>query len=89
VTGNGGAEQVDPLLELFLRMRRVLAPWGIRIDREHLDLWRDMAKHQQGPIRWAERGQTEAVEELVALLRTLSGIEGAADAASQDGRRTA
>lgn len=88
MTGNGGAEQVDPLLDLWFRMRRVLAPWGVRVDREHLDLWRDQAKHGQGPIRWAERGQPAAVEELIALLRTLTGTEGEAGAAQQDGQRT-
>lgn len=71
-----GAEQVDPLLELWLRMRRTLAPFAIRVDREHLDLWRDQAAHGYGPLRAAERGQTEAVEELVSLLRLLTGTEG-------------
>ena len=77
-----GAEDPDPLLELWLRMRRVLAPWGARVEREHLDLWRDQAKHGHGPIRWAERGQAEAVEELIALLRLLTGT---GDAAGREG----
>ena len=64
-----GAGQSDPLRELWLRTRGVLAPFGIQVDGEHLALWRDQAKHGQGPLRWAERGQREAVEELVALLR--------------------
>ena len=76
-----GPIEVDPLHELWLRMRRVLAPWGVRVDREHLDLWRDQAKHGQGPIRWAERGDTAAVEELIGLLRLLTGTEDAADGA--------
>lgn len=74
MSGNG-AEQLDPLHELWLRARRVLAPWGIRVDREHLDLWRDQARHGHGPLRSAERGQTEAVEELIALLRLLTGTQ--------------
>lgn len=72
-----GAEQVDPLHELWLRMRRVLAPWGVRVDREHLDLWRDQAVHGQGPIRAAENGRAQGVDELIALLRLLTGTEGA------------
>ena len=72
---NGNGDELDPLLELWLRMRRALAPWGIRVDREHLDLWRDTTAHGHGPLRAAERGDTRAVEELIALLRLLSGTE--------------
>jgi len=79
-----GAPELDPLHELWLRMRRTLAPWGVRIDREHLDLWRDQARHNQGPIRAAERGQAEAVEELIALLRLLTGTEDAPQAGKGD-----
>lgn len=71
---NGPAE-LDPLHELWLRMRRALAPWGVRIDAEHLSLWRDQATHGQGPIHAAERGQTQNVEELIALLRLLTGTD--------------
>lgn len=74
MTDNGN-EQLEPIHELWLRARRVLAPWGIRVDREHLDLWRDQARHGHGPLRSAERGQVEAVEELITLPRLLSGIE--------------
>lgn len=70
-----GPSELDPLHELWLRMRRALAPWGVRIDAEHLSLWRDQAAHGQGPIRAAERGQTQNIEELIALLRLLSGTE--------------
>jgi hypothetical protein len=76
VTGNG-VEQ-DPLRELWMRMRRVLAPYGIRVDSEHLALWRDQAAHGHGPLIAAERGGVRAVEELVALLRTLTGAQDAA-----------
>lgn len=72
---NGGGERVDPLLDLWLRARRVLAPFGIRVDTEHLSLWRDQAAHGHGPLRAAERGDTTAVRELVALLRTLGGLD--------------
>ena len=74
MTGNGELAG-EPLHELWLRMRRVLAPFGIRVDSEHLALWRDQAAHGQGPLRAAERGDPRAVEELVALLRTLTGTQ--------------
>lgn len=80
---NGPAE-LDPLHELWLRMRRALAPWGVRIDAEHLSLWRDQAAHGQGPIRAAERGQTQNVEELIALLRVLTGTEDPQSAKDED-----
>lgn len=69
---SAGGGQADPLLELWLRMRRVLAPFGVAIERAHLDLWRDQAAHGYGPLYAAERGDTEAVEELVGLLRLLA-----------------
>lgn len=65
--------EVDPLLELWLRMRRVLAPYGVRVDAEHLSLWRDQAAHGYGPLRAAENGDARAVQELIALLRLLTG----------------
>lgn len=71
---NGPAE-LDPLRELWLRMRRTLAPFGIQVEPGHLDLWRDQAAHGYGPLRWAEHGQTQAVEEPIALLRLLTGTE--------------
>lgn len=67
-----GPAQVDPLLELWLRMRRVLAPYGVRVDAEHLSLWRDQAAHGYGPLRAAEKGDVRAVRELIDLLRLLT-----------------
>jgi hypothetical protein len=82
VTGAGGEQ--DPLRELWMRMRRVLAPFGIRVDSEHLALWRDQAAHGHGPLIAAGRGEAAAVEELVALLRLLTGTHDPAD----DGERS-
>jgi hypothetical protein len=81
VTGAGS--EVDPLRELWARMRRVLAPYGIRVDSEHLALWRDQVRHGHGPLIAAERGEVREVEELVALLRLLTGTQ---DPAADGGR---
>ena len=70
MTGNGS--QPELLNELWLRMRRVLAPFGIRVDSEHLALWRDQIAHGYGPLRAAERGDPRVVEDLIALLRMLT-----------------
>lgn len=72
-------EYLDPLEELWDRMRRVLAPWGIQVDRAHLTLWREQARAGQGPIRRAEAGDARAIEALIALLRLLTDIPEAGD----------
>jgi len=68
-----GGGQLEPLHELWLRMRRVLGPFGIQAGPEVLALWRDQAVHGHGPLRAAENGDVQAVEELIALLRLLTG----------------
>jgi hypothetical protein len=73
VTAGNGGEQPDPLHELWLRTRRVLAPFGIAVGTEVLALWRDQAAHGHGPIRAAENRNVRAVEDLIALLRVLTG----------------
>jgi hypothetical protein len=72
---NGGGSDVDPLRELWARMRRVLAPFGVTVGPEVLALWRDSARHGHGPLIAAERGEVREVEELVALLRLLTGTQ--------------
>lgn len=75
MTGDGG--ELEPLRELWLRMRRVLGPFGVQVGPEVLALWRDQAAHGQGPLRAAERGDARAVDDLVALLRLLTDTQGA------------
>ncbi len=67
-----GGELPEPLYDLWLRTRRVLSPFGIAVGPEVLALWRDQSRHRQGPIRAAERGDTQAVDELVAMLQLLT-----------------
>jgi len=73
-----GGEQGDPLVDLWQRAGHALAPFGIPVGREVLALWRDQAAHGHGPIRAAQNGQMRAVEDLIALLRLLTGTRGAA-----------
>lgn len=77
------SDQIDPLHELWLRARNVLGPFGIAVEPGVLRLWREQAHVGRGPIVQAGRGDaaaTAAVEELVALLRLLTGTgDGAAD----------
>lgn len=68
-----GPVEIDPLLELWVRTGRALAPFGIPVGPEVLALWRDQARHGHGPLRAAENGHRQAVEDLIALLRLLTG----------------
>jgi hypothetical protein len=72
---NGNGVEQDPLRELWMRVRRVLGPFGIPVGPEVLALWRDQVRHGHGPLIAAERGDAREVEELVTLLRTLTGTQ--------------
>lgn len=82
MTGVNGGEQVEPLRELWARTRTVLAPFGITVGPEVLALWRDQARHGHGPVRAAENGDARQVEDLIGLLRLLTGTGEPQDADS-------
>ncbi len=71
-----GSVQSDPLLELWLRARDALAPFGIQVGREVLALWRDQQNHGHGPLmRAALIGERRQVDEVIALLQELVGVD--------------
>jgi hypothetical protein len=63
--------RVSPLLNLYLRMRQALAPFGIEVGPDTLDLWRDQYKHGYGVINAAARGQEQHLADLIVFLQGL------------------
>lgn len=63
----------DPLLDLWSRLRRALAPFGVAVTPDALELWREQWARGSGPLWAAERGDTEAIDRLIAALHELRG----------------
>lgn len=63
----------DPVYDLWERTRRALAPFGIEVGGVVLMLWRDQHARGAGPFWAVERGDPQAVDELIESLRVLRG----------------
>jgi len=63
----------DPLLDLWTGLRRALGPFGVPVERDALELWREQWARGSGPFWAAERGDTGAIDAVIAALRELRG----------------
>jgi len=74
----------DPLYDLWAALGRALAPFGIAVTPTALRLWREQHALGSGPLWAAERGDREALDEAIRLLRELRGPDPQDGAAGAD-----
>lgn len=79
-----GGRPDDPLFDLWAALGRALAPFGVAVTPIALRLWREQYERGSGPLRAAERGEVEAIDEVIRMLRELRGPDPGDGAPSAD-----
>jgi len=63
----------DPLYDLWAALGRALAPFGVAVTPTALRLWREQHALGSGPLWAAERGDREAIDDVIRMLLKLRG----------------
>jgi hypothetical protein len=74
----------DPLFDLWAGLGRALAPFGVAVTPTALRLWREQYERGSGPLRAAERGNAEAIDDVIRMLRELRSPDPGAGAPGAD-----